>query len=126
VCLHQLLEPFDEATQVVLVELEVAAYALAALGLVDGPLETLDPEHGLAEHLQQPPVGVPGEPLAAGLLGQALDALVIQPDVEHGVHHPGHRELGAGPDADEQRGGGVTEALAHLLLERREVFVDLG
>ena len=31
------------------------------------------------------------------------ERLLVQAEVEDGVHHPGHRELGAGADADEER-----------------------
>jgi hypothetical protein len=86
----------------------------------------VDVEHGLAEHLDEPAVGVPGEAVvAAGLLGQAVHGLVVQPDVEDGLHHAGHRELRAGADADEQRVVGLAERLAHPLLHRAEVLGHL-
>ncbi len=53
----------------------------------------LDAHHRLAEHLDQPTVGVEREPLVVGLLGQTQDRLVVEPDVQDRVHHPGHREL---------------------------------
>ncbi len=67
-----------------------------ALQRVERPFEqvAVDAEHGLAEHLDEPAVGVPGEAVvAAGLLGQPVDGLVVEPDVEHGLHHPRHGEL---------------------------------
>ena len=93
--------------------------ALGLLGRVDGVLEVLalDAEHGLAEHLDQPSVGVPGEALVAGLLGQARHRLVAQADVQDRLHHPGHRELRPGPDADQQRVGRIAELAAHLRFE---------
>ena len=53
---------------------------LACLGGVQRVLEVLavDAEHGLAEHLDQPPVGVEREPLVAGLRGQAAHRLVVE------------------------------------------------
>ena len=113
--------------QVLGVQVDVVADALGLLRRVDGVLEVLavDVEHGLAEHLDQPPVGVPGEPLVAGLLGQALHRLVRQADVQDGVHHAGHGELRAGPDADQQRVGRVAELAAHRLLECVQVAGDL-
>ncbi len=63
--------------------------------------------------------------VAAGLLGQALQRLVVEAEVQDGVHHAGHRELGAGPHAHEQRVGRVAEPLAHRRLERLHVLLDL-
>ena len=125
---HDLLERADQLLQVVGVQVEVVLDALGLLGVVDGLLERLavDVQHGLAEHLDQPPVGVPGEPLVAGLLGQALHRLVRQADVEDRVHHARHRELRTGPDADQQRVSRVTELAAHRRLKLPEVLGDLA
>ena len=68
-------------------------------------------------HGDEAPVRVEGEALVAGLLGQALDRLVVQPEVEDGVHHPGHGELGARAHRHQQRVGGVADHLAHGLLQ---------
>ena len=115
-----------ERLQVLGVQFRVARHALGLLRGVDRVLEVLavDVEHGLAEHLDQPPVGVPGEPLVARLLGQAVDRLVRQADVQDGVHHAGHGELGAGPDADQQRVGGVAELAAHGPFQCVQVAAD--
>ena len=87
--------------------------ACLAASMADSNSCALDVQHGLAEHLDQAPVGVPREPLAAGLLGQAVHRLIGQADVEHRLHHAGHGELGAGPDADQQRVRVVAELAAH-------------
>jgi hypothetical protein len=70
---HDLLELLDELLQVGGVELDVGLDALALLGGVQRDRErlTVDAEHRLAEHLDQPAVGVPGEALVAGRLDQA-------------------------------------------------------
>ena len=106
-----LLESLGELAQVHGVQVEVTGGALGVLRLVERVLErvAVDAEHGLAEHLDQPPVGVPGEPLVPGLLGQPVHGLVGDADVQDCVHHPGHGKLGAGPHADQQRVGGVAE-----------------
>ena len=75
-----------------------------------------DVEHDLAEHLHEPAVRVVREALVARLLGEALHRVVVEPEVEDGVHHPGHRERRARTHRHEQRIDGVAEALAHLLL----------
>jgi hypothetical protein len=109
------------------VQVEVEVGALLGLDLVERVLEevAVDVEHGLAEHLDEPPVGVPGEPLAARLLGEALHRLVVEPDVEDGLHHPGHGRGGTRADRDQERVGGVAERLAHRLLQRHQVLADL-
>jgi hypothetical protein len=122
------LEPADDVLQVLGVQVEIEVRALLALHLVQGVLEELavDVEHGLAEHLDQPAIGVPGEPLAAGLLRQPLHRLVVEADVEDGLHHPGHGGGGTGAHRHQQRVGRVAERLVHGLLQVGEVFADLG
>ena len=77
----------------------------------------LEAEHDVAVHLHEAAVAVPGEALVAGLLDQALTVVVVQADVEDGVHHAGHRDAGAGAAGDEQRVLGVAELAAHDLLD---------
>ncbi len=105
----------------------VGGHATGLLRDVNRVLEVLavDVEHGLAEHLDQPPVGVPGEPLVVGLPGKAVHRLIRQADVEDGLHHARHGELRPGPDADQQRVGGVAEPTAHRLLQVSQVAGDL-
>ena len=105
----------------------VCGGATRLLGLLEGFVEggARHPEDDAAVHLDKASVGVKGEPLIAGLSRQALDGGVVKTEVEDGVHHPGHRELGAGPDRHEQRLGGVAEPAAHLLLEAGEVLCHL-
>ena len=97
------------------------------LGRVERVLEVLavDAEHRLAEHLDQAAVGVEREPLVAGLRGQPAHRLVVQPDVQDGLHHPGHRELRARAHRHQQRVVGLAQPLAHRLLERGQVLADL-
>ncbi len=117
----------DQGLEVGGVEVEVVLGAPARLQFVEGVLEQLavGAEHCLAEHREQAAVGVPREPVVAALLREAVHALVVEADVEDGVHHSGHRELRAGPHRDQQRVVGVAEGLAHGLLEAREVLADL-
>jgi hypothetical protein len=126
--LHEFLESLHDPVQVARVEVEIVLRALGPLRLLDRVLEglTIDAEHGLAEHLDQAAVGVPGEPLAARLLGQATHRLIGQADVQHRLHHAGHGELGPRPDADQQRVGRVAELPAHLLFQLPQVLADLA
>ena len=78
-------------------EFDVGRNAGLILRSVQCRLEALavQAEHRLAEHLDESAVRVPGEVLVAGLRRQSADALVVEPDVEDGVHHPRHREFPA-------------------------------
>ena len=80
---------------------------------------------GLAEHLDQPAVAIARELLVARRARETRDRLVVEPDVEDRVHHPGHRDRRARADGDEQRVGGVAEALSRLFLEPRDVLRNL-
>jgi hypothetical protein len=77
------------------------------------------------EHLEKPPVGVHREPLVVALLGQPAHRVVVEADVEDGLHHPGHRELRPRPHADQQRVLGLAEPPTHRLLQGAQVAVDL-
>ena len=125
---HDLLVGVDQLAQVVGVEVEVVGRALRRLRGLECVVEVLavDAHDGLAEHRQQPAVGVEREPLVAAAGRETAHGLVVEADVEDGVHHPGHRELGAGAHRHQQRVVGLTQLLAHRALERREVLVDLG
>ena len=97
------------------------------LDLVERLFEMLviDAHHHVAEHVDQAAVGVVGEPLVARRLGQALDRLVVQAQVQDRVHHAGHRRRGAGAHRNQQRVLVVAELLAELLFEHGDVLVDL-
>ena len=118
--LDQLLEVLDP-------EVGVGGRAAVLLEVVEGVAEqlALDAQHRAAEHVQQPPVGVVREAGVVAARRQTLDRLVVETDVEDGLHHPGHR--GGRPRAHrhQQRVAGRAEAAAHRLLEGLEVLGDL-
>ncbi len=130
--LDRSLERGDQGLEIVDVEIEIAADALGMLGRVEGVGEDLagHVEHGLAEHLQQPAVGVPGEPLVSADLGQTLDAGVVQSDVQHRLHHSRHRELGPRPHADQQWIMPVAKLSARVILQmpqrHRHLYPELA
>ena len=96
----------DQLAQVVGVEVGVLRRRRAALlGASSACVERLavDAHHDPPEHLDEAPVRVPAEALVAGQRDQAVQRLLVEAQVEDRVHHPGHRELGAGADAHEQR-----------------------
>lgn len=125
--LDDLLELGDELLEVGRLQLGVDRDLLGRLRRLQRVLEELpvDAEDGLAEHLDEAAVGVPGEALVAGLLGEALHRLVGEADVEDGVHHAGHGELGTRAHRHQQRVVRLAELLAHTGLEGVEVRTHL-
>ncbi len=103
------LEGVHDPGQIRGIQVQVVLGALGLLGGVDHVLERLavDVEYRLAEHLDEPTVGVPGKAVIACLLGQAVHRLIGQADVQYRFHHSRHGELGPGPHADKQRVGMV-------------------
>jgi hypothetical protein len=86
----------------------------------------LDVEHDVAEHLNQAAIGVVGEARIVGALGQRLDALIVQAEVEDGVHHAGHGKLRARAHADQQRVLALAELLALQSFELGQRFFHLA
>jgi len=101
------------------VEVGVLLRVVDRLGVVEGRVELLgiDAHHDPAEHLDESAIGVPTETLVAGQGDQPVQGALVEAEVEDGVHHPGHRELGARADRDEQRIGRVAEAFAAQALD---------
>ena len=108
----------------------VVGHTAGLLRTFEGMLEQrpIDTLHNAAVHLDESAVRVVGEALVVGLSGQAFDALVVQAEVEDGVHHAGHRELGPRAHRNEKRIGRIAEALAHLLFDlghlRRDLIIE--
>ena len=55
----------------------------------------LHAHHHVAVHLDEAAVAVVGEAAIAGLHAQRFDRLVVEAEVEDGVHHARHRVAGA-------------------------------
>ena len=77
-------------------------------------------------HLDKPAVGIVGEAGVIGQLGEGLHHLVVEAQVQDGVHHTGHRGPRAGTDRNQQRVFHRAELLAGDLLQLRQVLVDFG
>ncbi len=107
--------------------------SLGVLQLVHDVLERIDlglrlrleAEHDVAVHLHEAAVAIPGEAFVAGLLDEAAQGRFVEADVEHGVHHAGHADAGAGAARNQQRILGVAELGAHDLFGLFHRFVDL-
>src|SRR3546814_11647731 len=72
--------------------------AAILLGELEDLLEVMvvDFEHHVAEHLDEAAVAVVGEAPVTGGLGEAFHRLVVEAEVEDGVHHARHRGARAG------------------------------
>ena len=122
---HQLFILGDDFLERIGLELVVELDLCGGLHAIENVLELLlgNVEDHVAEHLDEAAVGVIGKAGIIAAPGERLDGLVVEAEVEDGVHHAGHGELGAGTDRDEQRIFARAELLAlHLfqLLQRVE------
>jgi hypothetical protein len=124
---HQLLELADDVLPVLGRHLRVELIAFFGLDLAQALFEVVlgNIEHHVAEHLDEAAVGVVGEARVAGPLGQTLDGLVVEAQVEDRVHHARHRELRAGTHAEQQRVLDVAELLAGQLFHLGDVLQHL-
>ena len=115
--LHQLLVVGDDGLQIVGGQVGIELGLHLFLAAVEDVVEIVlvDFQHHVAEHLDEAAVAVVGEARIAALALQRLHGLVVQAQVQDGVHHARHGKLGARPHADQQRIVGVAQLLPHLL-----------
>ena len=118
------LEVAGQRLQVGRGQVGVLRRAVGRLRRLEGVVEALalHVHDDAPEHLDEAAVRVPAEALVAGEGHQAVERLLVQAQVQDRVHHAGHRELGPRADADEERVGGVPEALAGLGLDLLDRF----
>ena len=136
VLLDDLLVFGDDFLQGLGVELGVELGLLLLLFAVEDLFEVglFDVENDVAEHLDEAAIGVVGEARILRAGGEGLDALIVEAEVQDGIHHAGHGELCAGADGDEQRVLSGAELLALELFKLREggvhfrvhVFADVA
>ncbi len=114
----QVLELLDNRLPPLGGDFRVALDALFCPDLLDVvfELQTFDVEDDLAEHLHQAAVRVPGKAVT-GFGGQRFDRLVVQAQVEDGVHHTGHRNTRTGANRNQERVTVIAELASHLLAE---------
>ena len=120
-------EGVDELAEVVGGQLEVGLGSASLLQGGELGLEALGLHavHDLAVHLDQAAVGVPGEAIVPGHVGEAAHRVAVQTEVENRVHHARHRDRRARADRQQQGIRLVAEALARLLLQSPHVLGDL-
>ena len=126
------LELAGQLLEILSGELDVQLDALLFLHLVDENLEVLlaDLHDDVGVHLDEAAIAIPGPAGIAGLLCQNLDDLLVQAQVQDGVHHAGHGGAGAGTHGNQQRILQIAELLAgdlfHLLNILHDLAGDLG
>jgi hypothetical protein len=122
-----LLEAPDQLVELLGLELAVVRCAGAVPHLGERIFEAVrvDPGDDVAVHLDQPPVRVVGEAWVLGHARQAVDRLVVQPEIEDRVHHPRHGDRSSGAHGHEERVARIAEPLARRLFEPGHVLRDL-
>ena len=96
---NQALETQDKLFQVLGLEIGIELDPLLLLDHVDNHFEgvviflrdRLEAHDNVTVHLDEAAVRVPGETLVVGLASQPGNRLVIEPEIEDGVHHARHR-----------------------------------
>ena len=122
------LELGSQLLQVVRIQLHVLGHALALLHPVDEGFKILLAhfhDH-VGVHLDEPAVAVPRPAGIAGLGGHDIHHVLVQAQVQDGIHHAGHGGPGAGTDGNQQRVLVIAELLAGNLLQLVHVGHDLG
>ena len=124
---HRFLVLADQFDPVVAAEVGVERVALPVLESVKNVLEMmmLEAEHHIRIHGDEAAVAVIGETLVAGEFGERFDRLVVETEIEHGIHHARHRGAGAGAHRDQQRIPGIAERLAGQPADIVQRLLDL-
>jgi hypothetical protein len=130
---NQSLETQHQFLEVVGVEFGIELHALLLLERVDDHFEGIvfllryrfEAHHHVAVHLYETAVRVPGKTFVAGLARQPGNRLVIEAEIQDGVHHARHRSARARAHRQQQRIGGVAEFLAHFLFDESDALADV-
>ena len=85
----------------------------------------LDAQHHLPIHLDKAPIAVVGETIVATSTRQPYHHSVVEPEIEHGVHHARHRDARPRAHRDEERIVGVSEPRAERMLDLGKRALDL-
>ena len=120
----------DEALQILRAQVRVLLHSLGTLDLIQLPFQLLADPHSLrgldplcflhddiGVHLDEAAVGVVDEARVAGGLDDPFRGLLIQADVQDGLHHAGHRLARARAHGHQEGIRRVSERVAHDLLD---------
>ena len=122
------LELHGQLLQVLGGQLHVLGDAALGLHLVDELLKVLlaHLHDHVGVHLDETAIAVPGPAGVVGFLGDDFHHVLVEAQVQDGVHHAGHGGPGAGAHGHQQGILQVAEALAGDLLHLGDVGHDLG
>ena len=134
---NESLEAFDELLLVGGGQLAVDDVAVVGLvlervndgleGIVVFAFAFLDADDDVAIHLDEAAVAIPGEAFVFGRGYKGEDGLVVETEIENGVHHAGHRVAGTRADGDEEgEAGGIAKLVAHDLFHVLHAGFHLG
>ena len=121
------LERADDLFPVAGLEIGVERVAVAVLVLVEDLLEVMmrNTEHHVGIHGDEAPVAVVGEAPVAGLFRERRHRDVVEPEIEHSVHHARHRGARARAHGHEQRIIAIAEIFAGDAADLSERRFDL-
>ena len=122
------LELVGQLVQVLGGELGVEGHALLFLHGVDELFEILLAHfhNHVGEHLDEAAIAVPRPAGIVGLGGDNVHHVLIQAQVQDGIHHAGHGSARAGAHGNQQRVLMIAELFARDLFHLADVFHDLG
>ena len=103
--LDESLVATDDRHPILRRKLSVVFESLEIFEVLEDLLEQLvvDAEHHIGIHLDEAAIGVVGKSSIARSAREPFDGLVVEAEIEHGVHHAGHRGAAARTDRHEQR-----------------------
>ena len=122
-----LLVALHERDPVIGRQIGVERVAVPVLVVVEDFLEVVvaEAEHHVGIHRDEATIGIVGEAWIARLARQRRDRLVVEAEVEHGVHHARHRRARARAHRDQERICAVAESLAGDTADLEQRGVDL-
>ena len=122
------LELSNQLLQVIGGQLNILLYALSGLHFVDLLFkEALAQLHNnIRVHLDEAAVAVVCETGVIGFLGQALNSLIVQAQVQDGIHHAGHGLTSAGTHGNQQRVVHIAKGFAGNLFQALHVLKNVS
>ena len=119
-------EAADELFHVVFIQIGVLLHAFFRFHSVDYffKLRLGKLHYHVGEHLYKTAVGVIRKPGISGKFCKFLYNLVVQPQIQDGVHHARHGCTRAGTHGNQQRIPGVGEFLFAKVLHFSKIFID--